>query len=72
MTPEEINQLLHWMPIVVRMSGLTDWERDFCASMIARGRARRLRPSRRQIAVMKRLVDRARREGLAADPPALL
>ena len=55
MTPEA-DRLMHWMPIVIRASGLSEWERKFCASMIARSRARAFTPSEKQIAVMDRIV----------------
>lgn len=55
MTPEA-DRLMHWMPIIVRASGISDWERKFCASMIARSRARVFTPSHKQIAVMERIV----------------
>lgn len=52
----ETERLLHYMPIVVRGSTVTDWERKFCASIIAQSR-KGLRPSEKQIGVMRRIVD---------------
>lgn len=53
----EVGQLLVYMPILVRTSDVTDWERKFCASIIAQSRRGRP-PSEKQIGVMRRLVDK--------------
>lgn len=52
----EVDGLLHYMPILVRDDGVTDWERKFCASMIARSRSRAFTPSDKQTATMRRIV----------------
>lgn len=67
-TRAEIDRLLHWMPIVVRDGSLSDWERQFCASMIRRDRAGRFSPSARQARVMRGIVDRVMRSALREDP----
>lgn len=61
------DRLLHWMPIIVRSEGISDWERKFCASVIARSRSGKgpWEPSERQLGVMRRLVDRFVREALS-------
>ena len=56
LSPAELGRLLHWMPIIIRAEGLTEWERKFCASMVARSRRGRFQPSAKQAAVMARLV----------------
>lgn len=53
----EIDRLLGYMPIIVRAAGVSEWERKFCASIIARSRKGAFRPSARQADVMARLVD---------------
>lgn len=53
----EVGQLLVYMPILVRATEVSDWERKFCASMIAQSRRGRP-PSEKQIGVMRRLVDK--------------
>lgn len=55
MSPEA-DRLLNYMPIVVRAADVSDWERKFCASMIARSRARAFTPSEKQIACMQKIV----------------
>lgn len=53
----ELEMLIHYMPIIVRGSTVTDWERQFCASVIARSRRSGFAPSEKQITIMRRLVD---------------
>lgn len=55
MTDEDAN-LLHYMPIIVRGSTVTDWERKFCASIIHRSRQKNFSPSAKQREVMQRIV----------------
>lgn len=71
--------LIHYMPLVVGAPWLSDWERSFCASIVAKARSGRFRPSARQLAVMRPLVARFRREafgdagpGRDDDAPVLL
>lgn len=53
----ELENLLHYMPIIVRGNTVDDWERQFCASVIARSRRPGFAPSAKQITIMRRLVD---------------
>lgn len=57
-TPGEINRLVGYMPIIVRASGVTEWERKFCASIISKSRSAKFTPSEKQCAVMDRLVNK--------------
>lgn len=57
----EIDHLLHYLPIVIRDGALTEWERSFCASIIARSRRVAFRPTPAQVRTMRRLVDGFRR-----------
>jgi hypothetical protein len=65
----EMQLLLHYMPILVRAPGLSDWERTFCASITARRRGGAVRWSGKQIATMRRLVARFR--AAAVDDPVI-
>lgn len=67
---DESARLLHWMPMVVASAGLSDWERQFCASMIVRARDPRFVPTRKQMGAMHRLVARFQAETLRDDAPA--
>lgn len=61
--PNEAGALLHWMPIIVRSSGISEWERKFCASMISRQRRKGFTgPSAKQVAVMRRIVGQFREQ----------
>ena len=53
----ETGQLLVYMPILVRSSEVTEWERSFCASIIRQTHAGRP-PSEKQIGVMRRMVEK--------------
>lgn len=55
-TTSEIERLLHYMQIIVRSDGISDWERKFCASMVAAQRRRGFLASSKQIACMSRIV----------------
>lgn len=57
-TADECDRLKHYMPLCVQSSVVTDWERKFCASMIARDRSGNFRPSNKQASVMSRIVDK--------------
>lgn len=57
MRSNQAELLLHYMPLIVRSGGISDWERKFCASMIHKNRTGRFSPSEKQIGVMQRLVD---------------
>lgn len=52
----EAATLLSYMPIIVRDGEITDWERKFCASMIARNRTGAFRPSPGQLVHLRRIV----------------
>ena len=65
--PGEISVLLGYMPIVVRDGGISDWERKFCASIIAQNRRGPFRPSVRQIDAMRRIVHDFQRRTLRGD-----
>lgn len=62
-TPEA-ESLLGWMPVCVRAPGLSEFERAFCASVIARSRKGGFSPSEKQLGVMRRIVDRVREQAL--------
>jgi len=54
-TPGETDLLIHYMPIIVRAPGLTDWERQFCISACGKIKRGTFKPSEKQIGVMRRL-----------------
>lgn len=66
-TAAEIDRLLHYMPILVRDGGVSDWERKFCASMVAAQRRKGFRVSAKQIAVMARIVSSFQKRTLRDD-----
>ena len=53
--PAETAILIHYMPIIVRAPGLTDWERQFCVSACGKIKRGAWQPSAKQIDVMRRL-----------------
>lgn len=53
----EVDQLLVYIPIVMRSSGISDWARQFCISIVGRTKRGRFTPTEKQIGVMRRLVD---------------
>lgn len=53
----EIGRLLGWMPYLVRDGDLTEWERSFAASIVNRTKSPRFRPSAKQLAIIRRLVE---------------
>ena len=67
MTPAAA-QLLHYMPIIVRSAGISDWERKFCASMIGRARRTAFEPTEKQVATMQRIVTAFQAEVMRDDP----
>jgi hypothetical protein len=67
MSQAETDRLIHYMPILVRDGGVSDWEREFCASIIARSRRAGFTPSAKQIGVMSRMVDAFQQRQLAGD-----
>lgn len=62
----EIDRLLHWMPIILRSFGITEWERTFCASMVAKSKRKRFQPSEKEAAAMRKVVDAYVRSTLSA------
>lgn len=64
----EVQLLLHYMPIVIRAPGLSDWDRQFCASILGQKRKGFSRWSDKQIATMRRLVDRFRAMAMTDEP----
>jgi hypothetical protein len=67
---DEIGRLLHWMPIILRAYGVTEWERKFCASMVAKAKAGRFVPTQKQAEAMRQIVDAYVRSTLSAEPAA--
>lgn len=63
--------LLGYMPIIVRSAGITDWERKFCASIIKQSNAGN-EISRKQIAVMQRIVNQFRERHLRDDEETVI
>lgn len=53
--PNETARLVAYMPIIVRDGGISDWERNFCASIISQDRKGRTF-SEKQIGIMARIV----------------
>ncbi len=56
--PEESDRLIRYAPILVRSGTVTDWERQFCASLVARSRKGPPALSVKQAAILRRMVDR--------------
>lgn len=55
----------HWLPILVR-GDVSDWERGFCASLIAQ--TRKGRPlTMKQRGILSRIVDEFRRRAMRDD-----
>jgi hypothetical protein len=69
-SPDEIGRLLHWIPIILRAYGVSDKTREFCASIEAQKRRPGFRPSPKQAAVMREIVDAYVRSTLSAEPAA--
>ncbi len=60
----------HYLPILVRDGGVTEWERGFCASLIAQQRRGRAL-SAKQAEILDRIVDAFRRRSLTQDGEVL-
>ena len=58
--PADLEILLHYLPHVVRSPDLSDWERSFAVSILARHRRGPFVPSDRQLPILRRLVERFR------------
>ena len=56
----------HWARIAVRSPDVTEWERQFCASVIAQANRRAFKPTPKQSAAIERirqkLIDAARED----------
>ena len=52
---------VEYLPVLVRSGVVTDWERGFCASLIAQTRRGR-RPTEKQAQTLGRIVEKFRRE----------
>ena len=63
----DVDLLLHYMPIIMRSGGISDWERNFCISVVGAGKRRAFTPSAKQIAVMQRIVDGFRESTMRHD-----
>lgn len=55
-----------YLPILVRDGGVTEWERNFCASLIRQERAGR-RFSEKQAATLRGIVERFQRRAMKDD-----
>ena len=55
-SPGEIDQLVGYMPIIMRAPGISDWSRQFCISIAGRVKRGAFTPTEKQIGVMRRLV----------------
>ena len=53
---DDVAQLLHYMPIITRAGGISDWTRQFCISIAARMKRGPVNPTEKQIAVMRKIV----------------
>lgn len=60
-TPE-MDNLLHYMPIIIRSAVLSEFDRKFCASVIGRSKRGHFIPSGKQLSIMRRLVARFQAE----------
>ncbi len=56
--PAESDRLIRYAPILVRSGIVSDWERQFCAGIIARSWKGQVALSVKQAAIMRRMVDR--------------
>jgi hypothetical protein len=70
-SPDEIDRLLRYMPIIVMDGGVTEWERQFCATMIRRNRSGSFRPSPKQMPILKRIVDSFQKRTMTQDAPVI-
>lgn len=62
--------LLHYLPIIVR-TGISDWERQFCISIIGRMKRGAFNPSPSQSKVIVRLVEAFKERTLRDDTPLI-
>lgn len=52
--------LVDWLRVAVRSSNVTEWERRFCASVIARSRRGGFEPTLGQLSVMRQIAEAQR------------
>ena len=52
----EIDQLLGYMPSIMRAPGISDWSRQFCISIVGRTKRAAFTPTDKQIGIMRPLV----------------
>ena len=62
--------VLHYLPIIVR-TGISDWERKFCISILARQKRGVFRPTPGQAKVIVRLVDDFKARSMRDDAPLI-
>jgi hypothetical protein len=62
-TPEA-DMLIGWLRIAVRATGLSEFERGFCISILGREKRGAFTPSEKQLAIMRRIVARVREEAM--------
>ena len=53
---DDVAQLLHYMPIIMRAGGISDWTRQFCISIAGRMKRGPVNPTENQIAVTRKIV----------------
>lgn len=56
----------HYLPILVRDGGVTDWEREFCISLLGQQRRGRVL-SEKQLATLDKIVDAFKARSLTQD-----
>jgi hypothetical protein len=64
---DDVARLLHWMPIIMRGSGISDWTRQFCISISARMKRGPAVPTEKQIVIMRRIVDEFQAANMRGD-----
>jgi hypothetical protein len=64
---DEAAILIGYMPLAVRSSAVTEWERGFCASIIAKNNKGRFTPTAKQITTMRRIADKFREQYMRDD-----
>lgn len=54
----ETDNLLHFVPIVMRSETVNDWERQFLISIAGRMKRGAFQPSQKQLPILRRIVER--------------
>ena len=67
----EADNLLNYMPHAVRSGSVNEWERKFCASMIARQNRKAFRPTEKQIKTMAAIVEKFKADMFRDDSPLI-